>query len=134
MLCAPRSSTARLLPLFLSWYLWEVPALIVQRYAEYARAFADIFNFSFILRTLLSPWKGIVDEYPITSLNWELIAQTFFLNLTTRAIGFVFRITAMCFAIFLQMIALAICIACLAFWFGYPAVVLYGIHFMLLAP
>ena len=51
--------------MFLSWYYLEAPLNIVRAYAAYARAFAEIVPFGFLLLTLLSPWKNIVDRSPM---------------------------------------------------------------------
>lgn len=135
MLFVPRHPLLTLrifLPIFVPWYFLEVPMAMARKYLEYAHAFGEIFSFVFILRTLFDPWKGIVDSYPITSLNWELIAQAFFLNVTTRAIGFVFRIIALCVGLILQALSLAAFLFCLLLWLTYPALAVFGISSLLL--
>ncbi len=119
--------------LFLRWYLLEMPKRITKTYGAYAHAFAEMFSFSFMLQTIFDPWKGITEEYDIRTLNWELIAQTFFLNLTTRMIGFLFRIVAICIGLIVQIVALVAGIACLIVWLLYPILVIVALRFVLSA-
>lgn len=121
----------RVASLFAPWYLWEMPRRIVRNYIAYARAFAEMFSFSFMLWTLLEPWKGITDTYDMRGLNLERIAETFFLNLTTRMIGFLFRIVAICIGLIVQILALAVCLLCLTAWLAYPAALIFAVLYLL---
>ncbi len=121
----------RILFLFVPWYLKEMPVRIVRTYLAYAHAFGEMFSFSFMLWTLFEPWKSITDSYDMRGLNLELLAETFFLNLTTRAIGFLFRIVAICIGLVVQALAIAACVACLVVWYAYPVLLLLGIRSLL---
>ena len=129
----PRLAWRALLRLFLSWYFWEVPAAIVRMYGQYAGAFAEMFSFTFMLRSLFAPWKAITDEYPENNFNWELIAQAFVLNIVTRIIGFIFRIVAICIGVILQILCLVGFFAGLIVWIAYPVIVIIAVRFLLSA-
>ena len=121
----------RIFVLFLGWYLWETPRNILRRYAAYARALREIFSFTFLIRTLFAPWKSITDPYPMKGFHIEKIMETFFLNLTARTIGFLFRIVAMIFGIVAHILCIVTFLTILTLWIGYPAAVFFAVKFML---
>jgi hypothetical protein len=118
---------AQLMPLFLSWYFSQRPREIIRRYKEYAGAFGDAFAFKFMMKTLFSPWKSITDEYPQKGFNLEAIASTFFLNLTSRLIGFVFRSAAILTGVFIQIALFTGYAVYLIIWVFFPLVVIIAI-------
>ena len=105
---------------FIPWYFFMVPGAIVQTYVRYARALAQVFSFVFLFKTLFSPWKNILDQYPAKGFDLSLIAQAFFLNLTTRSIGAVIRFATIVSGIVVQVVALGVFVTCMAFWFTLP--------------
>lgn len=109
-----------LVPAFFLWYFGERPHEIVTSYLRYAGAFSESFAILFMLKTLFSPWKSITDEYPSKGLNVEAILATFFLNLTSRAIGLVFRIVAIIFGLIIQFALFCGFMAYLTAWLSYP--------------
>lgn len=122
-----------LVPAFLAWYFGERPQEIVGSYLRYAGAFSESFAILFMLKTLLSPWKSITDEYPSKGINVEAFFATFFLNLTSRAIGFVFRICAIIMGIGIQLALLTGFAAYLAVWLTYPLLIVAAVPFLLVA-
>ncbi|MDO8649294.1 MAG: hypothetical protein Q7R81_05945 [Candidatus Peregrinibacteria bacterium] len=111
---------------FVPWYFLEMPVRIVTNYFAYARAFIDIFSFTFLIRTLFSPWKGITDRYPSQMLRFGEVAQTFALNMVSRIIGFLFRIIAIAIGIAVEICLLLFFAAFLALWLAFPIVFVYG--------
>ncbi|MCK5015508.1 MAG: hypothetical protein KAS32_00390 [Candidatus Peribacteraceae bacterium] len=112
---------------YLPWYFIEHPTKIIKTYFKYARAFFEIISVIFLLKTLLSPWKSIADEYPTNLMNIGEIAQVFTLNMTTRIIGLLFRLVALLFSIVSHICLLAGFLAYLLFWLTYPAILAGGI-------
>jgi hypothetical protein len=115
---------------FISWYCKE-PLHILQRAWEYAKAFNAILSIPFLLRTLLKPWKNIVDRGngPILAQ----IAQVLAMALVSRGVGAVVRIAAIVLAITLQVALLIFTIAYLLLWIAYPLVLLFVIAHVLFA-
>lgn len=126
-------STSSVLRAFVRWYAGRRPREIVASYLEYAGAFGEAFAILFMLKTLVAPWKSITDEYPSKGFNLEAIVATFFLNLTSRAIGFVIRVSAIVMGLLIQ-IGLAIgFVAYLALWLAYPVLLLFAVPFFLVS-
>ncbi len=111
-----------LLPAFLYWYFAERPHEIVSNYLNYANAFSESFSLMFMLKTLFSPWKNITDEYPSKGFNLEQILETFFLNVTSRVIGMVFRLFAMILGIAIQIGLIAGFMSYLLLWLLFPVI------------
>ena len=125
-------TTTSLIGLLLHWYIVDMPRNIVRSYARYAAAFAEVFAFIFLIRTLFSPWKNIVDAYPKKGFNLERIAETLTLNVTARVIGFVIRVFAMIAGILVQALCLAFFFAYLIFWITFPLIAVIGFPALLL--
>jgi len=115
---------------FLPWYFFEEPKRIVKTYGAYAGAFMEIISITFLLRTLVSPWKSITDEYPDNRMNIGGIAQSLTLNITSRIIGFLFRIVALTISITIQVTLLVFFTAYLLLWFLYPGILVAGIAYL----
>ncbi|MDD4628118.1 MAG: hypothetical protein PHE68_01855 [Candidatus Peribacteraceae bacterium] len=115
---------------FLPWYLWREPIRLMRGYVEYAKAFYEIISIGFLLRTLFSPWKGIVERAP-TGFQWELIMQAIAVNLVTRGIGMVIRLFAIILSLAMQVIVLATFIVIFLAWFAFPVLFVAGVGFAL---
>lgn len=114
----------------LPWYFFEEPKRIIHSYMAYAGAFLEIISIKFLLITLFSPWKSIRDDYPKNGLNFSEMAQSLTLNITSRVIGFLFRIVALTVGISIQLVVFAGFAAYLLAWFVYPGVLVAGIAYL----
>lgn len=123
--------TQHLLPSFIYWYFVERPYEIVSHYIDYAKAFSESFSLMFMLKTLFSPWKSITDEYPSKGFNLEEILSTFFLNITSRVIGFVFRLCAMIAGVVIQAGLLIGFTSYLALWLLFPVILIAAVPVLL---
>ena len=106
---------------FLPWYYLERPRQIILLYIAYARTFAEIFSFLFLVKTLISPWKSITDSYPSNMLQLGKIIQVLTLNMTARGVGFVIRIVTICIGLCVQVAVLAFFLCYLILWISFPA-------------
>ncbi|MBT3293040.1 hypothetical protein HN512_01285 [Candidatus Peregrinibacteria bacterium] len=109
---------------FLPWYYGEYPVRIFRQYIAYAKAFLEIISIVFLIKTFLSPWKSIVDEYPKNLTNIGEIAQVFTLNCTTRIIGMIFRTVALSVAIILHAALIVLFTVYLVLWLSYPGILI----------
>lgn len=109
---------------FVTWYLFERPAEIAMNYARYASAFSESFSLWFMLKTLVSPWKSITDDYPDKGFNLEQILETFFLNMTSRMMGMIIRACAIVAGIAIQAILFAGFALYFAAWVFFPLIVI----------
>lgn len=118
----------------LPWYFFEEPKRIIKNYLAYAGAFLEIISIKFLLLTLISPWKSIKDEYKGGPLNIGEFAQSLTLNVTSRIIGFLFRIFALTIGIAIQITLFAGFATYLIVWFFYPGVLVAGIAYLTSTP
>jgi hypothetical protein len=109
------------LPMF-GWYFGRHPRRIIGEYMRYAHAFRESFAILFLLKTLFAPWKSIRDAYPQKGLNLQAIAETLFLNLTTRGIGAFIRLCAIIAGLVIQICLLTGYILYLVWWFIFPVI------------
>ncbi|HLD32324.1 MAG TPA: hypothetical protein VJB10_01905 [Candidatus Peribacteraceae bacterium] len=114
---------------FLPWYFFEEPKHIVKTYILYARAFHEIVSIKFLLLTLISPWKSIRDEYPSGGFNLGEFAQSLTLNITSRVIGFLFRIVTLTIGLAMQVALFVGFLAYIILWFFYPGILIAGIAY-----
>lgn len=115
LLFTPRTWSA-----FPAWYLWKKPLKIVLTTLKYMGAFAEIFSFLFLLRTMFAPWKSITEHYAVRGINLELFMQAFTLNATSRVIGAVIRLFAIALGLVVQIIIASIGIGLLIVWYAFP--------------
>lgn len=106
---------------FLKWYFVEVPLHFLRNYREYFRALNEIFSFWFLVKTFLSPWKGIVDRTERRGFDLNLMAQAIALNITSRIIGMVFRLSALVVGIVIELWFFAVFTAMIVVWLAFPA-------------
>lgn len=111
---------------FLRWYYIGATRSIVRGYSAYAHAASSFFSVTFLLRTLVSPWKSIRDAYPRSRLMLGTAMQTLTLNLTARGVGMVIRLCALVAALCVQCVLLLCVIALLLLWMLLPALLIAG--------
>jgi hypothetical protein len=122
--------SVNVLPLFLGWYFVNRPLAILRRYFQYADATMEAFSFVFLLKTLFDPWKRIADAYPKNMFDFAAIAETFTLNMMTRCIGAVIRLTAILTGIVFQIALLAGFLIYLVLWIAFPVLIIAGVFLL----
>ncbi|TSC57954.1 MAG: hypothetical protein Greene041662_845 [Candidatus Peregrinibacteria bacterium Greene0416_62] len=115
---------------FTRWYLLQ-PLKILRRFGKYAQAFNAILSIPFLFRTLLKPWKNIL-EHPKGPMLAQIV-QVIAMALVSRGVGVVIRLGAILLAILLQIALLIFTIAYLFLWITYPLVLLFVIGHVLFA-
>ncbi|MSR68134.1 hypothetical protein EXS65_04940 [Candidatus Peribacteria bacterium] len=115
-----------IIALFFHWYYLEAPAGILRGYAAYARSFAEIFPFLFLLRTLFSPWKNIVDRSPMHGIDLKKITEKLSLGLLACMVGFFVRILTILLGLIAEMLLLAATILYLTVWLTFPILLVLG--------
>jgi hypothetical protein len=114
---------------FLPWYFYEEPKHIIKTYIAYAAAFLEIISIPFLLRTLLSPWKSITDEYEMKGFNFSELAQSLTLNVTSRVIGLLFRSITLIIGTAAQLVLFVFFLAYFVLWILYPGLLVAGIAY-----
>ncbi len=105
---------------FVSWYYLEAPIAIVRGAVGYIVAVAEIVPFGFLVLTLLSPWKNIVDRTPMHGIDLNRIMEKLSLGLLARAVGLVVRIITIALGLIFEIAILAFSIAYLSLWLAFP--------------
>jgi ABC-type glycerol-3-phosphate transport system permease component len=112
---------------FVKWYFTEKPLGIVQTYSQYACALLDVVPLGFLLKTLFSPWKNIVERTPRHGLDISLIFEAFCLGLLARGVGCVVRLLTIALGLILHIILLGLTAAYLVLWLAFPLISLFGL-------
>lgn len=115
---------------FLPWYLVLEPMAILRTYGSYVRALNQILSLPFLLRTLLSPWKSITDQYPPNLLQLRKFTEALVLNLLSRGIGLIIRIVTMIFTLALHVMLLLGFFTFLFCWYLYPVLFVLAIRYL----
>ncbi len=121
------AETVAVLPTFIGWYYGDHPRRIARGYLQYAGAFSESFSIFFLLKTLFEPWKSIKDNYPDKGFNMQAILETLFLNMTTRAIGAVIRLSAILTGLVIQLTLLSSFLLWIILWVVFPIIALIGL-------
>ncbi len=108
----------RPLPALLRWYLFDTPVRLIRGGFAYSSAILATFSVIFLLKTLLSPWKNILEDGRVRSLQEHLEAWS--LSFLSRGVGFVIRVVSIAAAVSLSLIAILAGIALTAVWFVLP--------------
>ncbi len=116
---------------FVHWYLLEKPVRILKAYWAYAKACNEVFSFGFLLRTLFSPWKQITENYPNKGFDLGRIGQAFTLNIITRIIGCIFRLSAFLIGVFIQLLLLAGFLSFFLAWLLFPVLFVWGVWILI---
>lgn len=129
----PLIFTGITLPEFVRWYYGEQPRKILESYFGYLRASVEIFSFTFLVRTLFSPWRQITDTYEKRGFNLGQFAQTLTLNGVSRTIGFLFRSVTLLFGL-CCVVFLTVCFAMFYMaWVAFPIIFWVGLSYVISA-
>ncbi len=120
-----------LIALFPRWYVLQAPLAIVRGTLAYMRAIAEIIPFGFLLLTLLSPWKNIVDRRPMHGIDLKKITEKLSLGLLARLVGCVVRLLTIALGLVFEIFVIIAGILMLAVWLAFPVIFVLGISFAL---
>ena len=102
----------------LAWYAWRRPYGILAGGFRYAAAILSSFSVVFLLKTLFSPWKNILDDSRPRTI--QAILEGWSLNLLSRGVGFVVRVVSVIVALLFAALAVVIGLALAAAWYALP--------------
>jgi hypothetical protein len=120
MLIQTAEYNAKLLSIFVKWYIIEIPLKIVDQLYKYIIALTKIYSFVFLLKTLFSPWKNQVYSYPQKGFDVSLIFQTWTYNMIARIVGAIIRLATMFIGVFVIILTMFFGISILILWLLYP--------------
>lgn len=125
------SMLSRALRLFLGWYFLREPKRIVIGYVRYAHALLEIVPFPFLIMTLFSPWKNILDRAPRRGFSLQRILEVLALSFLARGTGCVVRLLTMALGICAHVLLLAVATLYLLLWIFSAPLTLVGIAVIL---
>ena len=108
----------RPLPALLAWYAWTRPYGIVLGGFRYASALLESFSVVFLLKTLFSPWKNILDDGRQRTI--QEILEGWSLSLLSRGVGCVVRVASIVGAFAFAATAIAVGFLLAAAWYVAP--------------
>lgn len=111
-----QEGTSNLTLLFFSWWYKYLPYRLFSASEALVITLTDLFSVKMILPTLFAPWKRDIMSYEGLTLQQKF--QVLMLNLASRIIGFLVKISVFCGYIVMISISLVICLAALLF--GWP--------------
>jgi ATP-dependent Clp protease ATP-binding subunit ClpC len=112
----------RPLPTLVRWFFVDRPGRIFRGSIRYASAMLESFSVVFLLKTLFSPWKNIVEDGKRRTFGQMFEAWS--LNMLSRAVGAVVRLTAVFAACAFAILSIVIGLAFLGAWFLLPLTVI----------
>ncbi len=112
----------RTVPALARWFFLDRPLRILLGGVRYAGAMVESFSVIFLLKTLFSPWKNIIDDGKTRSIQQLLEAWS--LNLLSRAVGCVVRLSSVLLALTFAVLSLALGVALAAAWYVLPLTVI----------
>ena len=81
----------KLVTIFIKWYFFEIPVLIVKQVYKYILVISKIYSFTFLLKTFFSPWKNQSYSYPNKGFDINRILEIWTSNIVSRLVGALVR-------------------------------------------
>ncbi|MGA1050161.1 MAG: hypothetical protein ACO3TG_01580 [Minisyncoccia bacterium] len=81
----------KLVTIFIKWYFFEIPIQIVKQVYKYILVISKIYSFTFLLKTLFSPWKNQSYTYPKKGFDINRILEIWTSNMVSRVVGALVR-------------------------------------------
>lgn len=100
------------------WYAWTRPYGILFGGFRYAGAILASFSVIFLLKTLLSPWKNILDDSRPRTI--QAVLERWSLSLLSRGVGCVVRIVSIVVAMLFAALAVLVGLVLAAAWYIAP--------------
>lgn len=117
-----QEGTSNLFLLFFSWWYKYLPYRLFSACKALLITITDLFSVKMILPTLFAPWKRDLLSYENLSLQQKFQVMT--LNLASRIIGFLIKISVFSGYIVMILISLAIFVAAFALWLAFPLAII----------
>lgn len=118
------------LPLFVFWYFVRRPVAIVRTWISFSAALQESFSLLFLLRTLLAPWKRILDPFPKNIFDVSALFEAIVFNAVTRAIGAIIRLVTLILGTVLLLLTAVLFLGYLLVWMVFPFFLVLGFVFL----
>lgn len=114
----------KLVTIFIKWYFFEIPILIVKQVYKYILVISKIYSFTFLLKTFFSPWKNQSYSYPNKGFDINRILEIWTSNMVSRVVGALVRFFTILTGIVILGIAGILGGLILFIWVTYPVLFL----------
>ncbi len=111
---------------FAVWFAVVAPKNLLKIWINFLHANLHYFAIGLLLRTLFSPWHKDTTGYG-RGFDLGRYSQVFIMNLVSRGVGFVVRLTTILFGLVSEILFFLIGLLLLIFWFLSPAILLIAI-------
>ena len=117
-----QEGTANLTLLFFSWWYKYLPYRLFSACKALLITLTDLFSVKMILPTLFAPWKRDILSYEGLTLQQKF--QVMMLNLASRIIGFLVKVSVFCGYLLMISISLAVILITFALWLAFPLAII----------
>jgi hypothetical protein len=117
-----QEGTNNLFLLFFSWWYRYLPRRLYLAFVALSITLVDLFSLKVIFRTLFAPWKRDILSYEGLTLQQKF--SVWMLNLASRFIGFLIKVSTLFVFSVLYLAAVVIFVSAFFLWLAFPLVVL----------
>lgn len=113
------------------WFLWqfyETPKFLLEVWKNYLLFASNFFSFSFLVKTLFSPWRKYNWVYP-KRFDLAEFFNTLISNIFSRILGAIMRLVLIIMGGLLQIFVFLAGLAIFIFWILVPFIILIGIFY-----
>jgi len=122
--------------ILIQYFLWQfsdVPKELAKAWKNYLRFFLHFFSVPALVKTLFSPWHGIVWSYG-RGFSFKKYAEVIISNGFSRVIGFFLRLVLISLGLAIEIIVFIIGFLIFFCWLFLPAIlvltIIYGINLL----
>jgi hypothetical protein len=117
-----QEGTSNLFLLFFSWWYSYLPRRLYLAFSALSITLLDLFSVKAIFQTLFAPWKRDILSYEGLTLQQKFSVWT--LNMSSRFIGFLIKISVLFVFIVFYLISIIIFFASFLLWIAFPLAIL----------
>ena len=111
--------------LFLKWYWVDLPQRIYKIWLNYLWFFKNYFAITELLKSLVSPWRGVYFEKKSVGIEIGELFGNFVFNIFSRSIGAIIRLAFILIGIAVEFFVVIFGILGFAIWVIFPFVLIF---------
>lgn len=116
--------------IFIVWLTWHyIEALkgVTSAWLNFLAFNSQYFSFTYLLKTLLSPWKRDLESYG-RGFDIKVWARTLLLNIFSRILGAIVRLVLLCFGLMAEVFIFFSGLLFIITWLLFPLIIISGIY------
>ena len=118
--------------LFIKWIVWHFkkgPSHVITIWGNFLRFNIEFFSIKLLLKTWISPWKRLSQNYQGGIVNISENIQILILNTFSRFLGFLIRTLVIIFGVLFTLLVFLTGIFAFLLWLFLPLILVAGIIF-----